>query len=550
MSLENANAVKIHRRAILGSATLILLSAALAGAQTPPSITIDKVQVVSNVLGTQIYSPQTIAIDPNSSFILESGTFQGQIPNTVLNVPSTQASMFMSLRDPFSLSSPSGLQFAPPSAPGFVSHRITETHIVRDTAGNKHIFYGGDTVSNIVNIDLFSSVLPSSNPNTAVTVPFIPIAPGGQSSSIQEFFIAKTSQSGGFQWVIQSDSSNLNNWQSPAVTLSDMSVDANEDVYLTGNVAPFIPANAGAVIRLGTGGPIISAPAGGNFWVAKINAQGQADWAYIGGQGNAQRIKIDPSGALFVAGSMANAAIPTGFPSFLSPPLTSFGLNDVFVLFMDTSGQGYWAYLIGGAENDEVNDLANDQNGNFYLSMRAGGTTAPAAVTTDVNFHIPYPAQTSLIWSGLPFYNQELIIKLNYITNFNGVTGFESPSGTSNNARVASMDITRCGDVIAAVNFSLPTLSLFDLGQIANSNPAPGIFTGYDTAIAKLSSNLTGISSLQMGIPTSNELISEVKANPALDQFALIGSSSSSAFASVSVTASLIDNDPVNNSCP
>jgi hypothetical protein len=83
-------------------------------------------------------------------------------------------------------------------------------------------------------------------------------------------------------------------------------------------------------------------------------------------------IKVDGSGNVIVVGEF------TGRTSFGNFPLSSRGLQDVFVVSYDSKGNINWATQGGASQNDVGHGLAVASNGDIYVSGVAWGGTRKA----------------------------------------------------------------------------------------------------------------------------------------------------------------------------
>ncbi|AKF03540.1 hypothetical protein [Sandaracinus amylolyticus] len=111
-------------------------------------------------------------------------------------------------------------------------------------------------------------------------------------------------------------------------------------------------------------------------------ADGTATTHSLGGTGSAYALAIElaPDGDLYLAG---NFAYELGSPAVLNAPDDS----DAFVLRMSTEGAIAWARKLSGSGQDEVLDVAVDDDGNVYaVGIFEGTITLPArpAATTSL----------------------------------------------------------------------------------------------------------------------------------------------------------------------
>jgi hypothetical protein len=162
-----------------------------------------------------------------------------------------------------------------------------------------------------------------------------------------------------------------------------ITVDAGGNAYLTGatNSVDF-PTTAGAFQRTDGGGSY-------DAFVTKVNLTGSAlaYSTYLGGDGEdfGSGIALDSSGNAYATGTTDSATFPTTPGAF--QPTNGGGDSDAFLSKINPTGSGlvYSTYL-GGAAEDDGNDVAVDAQGNAYVT----GTTASA------NFPAVNPVQPTL----------------------------------------------------------------------------------------------------------------------------------------------------------
>src|SRR5439155_18267325 len=144
--------------------------------------------------------------------------------------------------------------------------------------------------------------------------------------------------------------------------------------------------------------------AGGfDIFVAKYSAAGSHLWSKrLGGTGDdfAFSLAVDGSGNVVVAGYFP------GVVNFGGGPLTSAGLNDLFVAKYTADGSYVWAKRLGGAANDRGAVVAVDGSGNVLMSgfyegtVDFGGGPMTSYAGGDNVFVAKYSAATgAYLWS-------------------------------------------------------------------------------------------------------------------------------------------------------
>jgi hypothetical protein len=132
-------------------------------------------------------------------------------------------------------------------------------------------------------------------------------------------------------------------------------------------------------------------------FVAKLSPAGDAlVWStyHGGGQWEEGRgIAVDGSGSIWVAGgtSTQQDAFPVGFPLVNALDPTHNGANDIFVSRFSPTGTLLYSTYLGGANEEEANDVAVDAAGNTYIcgTTRSDETSFPVAVGPDLTYNGP-----------------------------------------------------------------------------------------------------------------------------------------------------------------
>jgi len=168
-------------------------------------------------------------------------------------------------------------------------------------------------------------------------------------------FIAKLSPDGNFLWARQAGG--LGSDYGYGIT-----VDGNGKCYLTGQIQ--FPASFGTITLNGNN----------NIFVTKMDTDGSFIWAKQCGNENGGRehkIKVDPSGNIYLTGEFQSIGIFGNLPY-----LGSAGSADAFVAKMNPAGEFIWAKKAGGQFADQAYDLDLDANDNIYFTGNFQGTAA------------------------------------------------------------------------------------------------------------------------------------------------------------------------------
>ncbi len=177
--------------------------------------------------------------------------------------------------------------------------------------------------------------------------------PGG------EGFLLKLDSQGQFLWVHQ--------WAEGAGNIVPTSLALDN----AGN--PFVLGNFWGMADLDPSGgttDLISSGLGDVF-VSRFDPDGNFMWAMqMGGTGDdsGNDIHVDGSGNIYSTGSFQGSA--DFDPAASVAPLTSNGLEDVFLSKLDSDGNFIWANSVGGTNQDIGKELVADAAGDLYV----GGT--------------------------------------------------------------------------------------------------------------------------------------------------------------------------------
>lgn len=110
-------------------------------------------------------------------------------------------------------------------------------------------------------------------------------------------------------------------------------------------------------------------------FVTKVDATGNFIWAKcIMGDGGTlvKAVVTDNENNIYVTGYFQSTVDFN--PNAGTYNLTSYGLNDIFLLKLSENGGFIWAKQLGGTENDEANDIAIDEAANIYMTGSFNGT--------------------------------------------------------------------------------------------------------------------------------------------------------------------------------
>ncbi len=181
-------------------------------------------------------------------------------------------------------------------------------------------------------------------------------------AGLNDTFVCKLDSSGGFVWA--KAVGGVGNDGSEYVAL-----DSGGNVYVTGDFGSTADFDPGA------GTYNLTSAGGQDAFVLKLDSSGSFVWAKRVGAANNDRCKavtLDSSNNLYTVGGFWNTV--DFDPGAGTYNLTAVGLNDAYVLKLDSSGGFVWAKAVGGGGNDGLWGVALDSTGNVYASGDFGGT--------------------------------------------------------------------------------------------------------------------------------------------------------------------------------
>ena len=168
------------------------------------------------------------------------------------------------------------------------------------------------------------------------------------------YAIVKFNSEGVAQWVVNAGSGISN--------ISGMAADVNGNLHITGWFSGSITFGSTTLTSAGAS----------DVLVVKLNNSGEWVWAKsFGGTADDKGggIDTDSAGNVFVNGTFRSMTIG-------STVLTSVGLDDLFVMKLDSTGNSLWVSKVGGTGNEYIqpsgNNLAVDTAGNSYVVGEAG----------------------------------------------------------------------------------------------------------------------------------------------------------------------------------
>ncbi|MBP7810093.1 MAG: SBBP repeat-containing protein [Bacteroidia bacterium] len=184
-------------------------------------------------------------------------------------------------------------------------------------------------------------------------------------SGSSDIFINKLNSAGLFVWTKQLACVGT-------ATCNDIKVDAGSNVLLTGSFNISIDLNPGPSVLTYT----TNSSWDDDIFVVKLDPSGNLTWAKtIGGSGPDAGTTIieKTSGDLLLSGYYRfNADFDPGPSTFT---VVANGIDDIFILQLDGSGNFVWAKSMGGPGYDRAHGMTIDASNNIYTTGYFNGTS-------------------------------------------------------------------------------------------------------------------------------------------------------------------------------
>ena len=183
------------------------------------------------------------------------------------------------------------------------------------------------------------------------------------STGVKDMFIAKYNSAGVIDWAVKAGGTS-GSQNTPAAEANAIKLDPSDNIYVTGIMN-------GNNILFGAGISLNEIQQQGAFYgdyfVAKYNPAGVAQWARNGGgnsvtdSGNA--LDVDGTGNVYVTGSFQGANA-----SFGGITLASSGIGDAFVVKYTSNGTVAWANRLGATNEDVGLSIVVDASNKAYVA--------------------------------------------------------------------------------------------------------------------------------------------------------------------------------------
>ncbi len=176
-------------------------------------------------------------------------------------------------------------------------------------------------------------------------------------SSGKDGFISKLDSNGNFIWAGALNASG-DAWG------FSLAPDLAGNIYLTGYFSGAIDFDPSTSVINSRGSNGLE-----DIFIGKYSSAGNLIWALpIGGTGGdfANSVVVDASGVIITG--VFKSTVDFDSDSLTSFSYTSSGLEDIFILKLDTAGNMIWADASGGIYNDGGNSAAINANGEIFLT--------------------------------------------------------------------------------------------------------------------------------------------------------------------------------------
>ncbi|MEO8149428.1 MAG: SBBP repeat-containing protein [Bacteroidia bacterium] len=181
------------------------------------------------------------------------------------------------------------------------------------------------------------------------------------SGGVGDLFIVKYDAMGNMIWA---NSAGGNGWDG----ISGIAIDLNGNLFMSGVF------DGSSIVFGSTTLNNNSIMWHSDLFILKYDSSGFPLWAISAGgtyYDRASNIILDPNGNIYLCGSFGSPVITFGSTTLINAGNgggSGIGLNDIFNLKCDSSGNVLWANSIGGTNEDFGNDIAMDSNGNLYIT--------------------------------------------------------------------------------------------------------------------------------------------------------------------------------------
>ena len=182
-----------------------------------------------------------------------------------------------------------------------------------------------------------------------------------------DIFLSKLDVNGNFVWAksIGADRADM---------ASAIALDKNDNVFYAGGFGSTVDFDPGpGIFNLST-----SDPNSGSAFISKLDANGNFLWAKQFANVDLVSIFTDAAGNVYATGGFYGMTDFDPGPGTYSLTAYGFsgvstGIQDIFILKLDASGNFDWVKQIGGTENDQATSIYIDAAGNIYTTGMFSG---------------------------------------------------------------------------------------------------------------------------------------------------------------------------------
>lgn len=173
------------------------------------------------------------------------------------------------------------------------------------------------------------------------------------SNGSHDIYISKSDSNGNFQWAKSLGGTGYDR-------ALDLVIDDVGNIIITGFFRGLVDFDPGV------GTNYLNSAVDGESYVLKLDHNGNFLWAKSFGGTGGRSVTRNINGDIIVAGHFSDTADFDPGPGISN--LATNGLEDIFILRIDSIGNFIWAKGFGGISNDNVNTVLTDSIGNSYCA--------------------------------------------------------------------------------------------------------------------------------------------------------------------------------------
>lgn len=281
-----------------------------------------------------------------------------------------------------------------------------------------------------------------------------------------------------------------------------VATDSKSNICITGSFSGLVDFDP----RL-TSSQFVNSNGGSDIFIAKYDSSGVVKWVKSIGGSKLERgysVAIDPHDNILVTGSFRGTGIDFDPAPSASLPLTSNGIEDIFVAKFSPDGTLRFAFNLGGPQSDFGKGIKSDANGSIIITGEQesdsvdydpGAGVANSGISGGIGcFLAKYDSLGNHLWSGC-------------------ITGVTQPGAIVSSA----LETDHLGNIYATGRFNAPYAADFDFSTNGAAIYSTGA-SGNNAFIFKYNSAGQYQWAFKLGTPTGNSG-SAVGQGIAVDEF-------------------------------